>query len=227
MEEEVKTENVPQLRKAGRPRDRSQSDYKALAQQQAETIKALQAQTERLISIVSSGNVAADNPLTVFMPPKPLPPKRPEGFRYTLKRIKESENDDNDDHRRDVPARADNPNEPDPRFCVFCLQNVPALYGYKVSDAITPEEEITIKQCFMLHQQDAIAKSSLKGAKNKKHRDYAADHLELTATRLGRVPDAVAYFMGREWSSAEWYERELKEWEAKCRRFGQGLAQGA
>lgn len=228
MEEsnEVKTENVPQLRKTGRPRQRSQSDYKALADSQKNAIEQLKEQNERLMALITSGQIGNGNPLSAFLPLKPIPVARPSGYQVALRRIKEHENDDNAVHIRTVPERPDNPNEPDPRICVFCLQNVPALYGHSVNFPLTPEGEALIKQCFIMHQQDAMAKKNLEGAKYEKDRRFAADHLEMTATKVGRVPDAVANFMGREWTSAEWNERELKIWEDNCRKIGRGMAQG-
>ena len=225
--EDVKTENVPQLRKAGRTRNRPQSDYKALAEQQGEMLKNLQAQNERLMGMIVGGQVGSGNPLQMFLPPKPQPIPRPDGFRFALKKIQEGENDDQAIHMRDVPSRTDNPNEPDPRYCVFCKQNVVALYGHtNITGAPTPEQQPLIEQCFLMHQQDAMAKASLEGSKYEVQRRYAADHLGMTATRWGRVPDVVANYMGREWSSAEWYERQVQEWEAKCRAVGLGMAQG-
>lgn len=241
-ESELKTENVPQLRKAGRRRERPQHDFKALAEQQARQLSQQQDQIERLMSLFTSGNVGKENPLSAFLPPKPLPIPRPEGFRYELRR--DGDQFDNDTHYVDVPAREDNPNEPDPRYCPFCMvqqdlrpnqdtyaiklkrANIPARYGHKISGKPTAEEMEIINQCFILHQQDAVAKQGLKGAKFKNERRFAADHLELIATKWGRVPDVVAYYDDREWSSEEWYQRELLEWEAKTRRIGMGMAQG-
>src|SRR5688572_27896493 len=226
-DEELKEtqEHNPQLSHR-RPRGKFVADYRKLAENQAETIKQLQTQSEKLMSLITSGNVGGGNPLTMFLPVKPELIERPRGYRYILSRIKEHENDDNDTHTRDVPERPDNPNEPDPRYCAFCGKNVPEMYGHKVSGTPTLEEMQIIEQCFVLHKQDAETKSTLKGAKNSVHRRFAADHLEMTAVKGGRVPDAVANFQGREWTAAEWSERELKEWEAKCRRVGLGMARG-
>lgn len=221
-------------KRAGAPRRRPIQDWKAVAKKQEEQLAEMEAKLTRALSLITSGVTAQgqQNPLAQFLPPKPIPVKKPEGYNYMLSHIPEHENDDNEKlstHMRRVPARPDNPNEPDPRYCPFCQQDVTRLYGHKnIPGNPSPEQQAVIDQCKILHEQDAAAKSGSKrkGKEGRADREFAANHLQMKYVKAGPVEDQVAWMFGRGWTAAEWNERELQLWEARCRSIGLGMAQG-
>lgn len=171
-------------------------------------------------------------PHTPF-PRKPEPIARPEGImvELTLKNQDLTTGDRFSSFIRVFPSRADNLEVIDPRYCIYCTQNVCEIYASPIGGAPNEEELSKIKQ---LHHQHIAEMRALKGSRELykdpryKHKVMLgrlyADHFELNYRIVGRVPDEVAFIKGESKTSAQETERRLKQWESECHNIAKNMS---
>lgn len=222
-----------------RTRRRPIAEYQAKINRLEELLQKSQDQNDQLMTLIAqnAGQPQASPQMVgvmQFMPAKPDPTPRPEGIRVRLELINQDlqTGDPFSKFVRVMPARTDDPETIDPRFCVFCTQNVCEIYGHdEITGAPTDEQLKTIKQ---LHRQHLMDMKALKGSralykdpryayKVMEYRLYA-DHYELRAKILGRVADVVGKSLNGELvSSEEDTQLRIKRWEQDCKQIAQGM----
>lgn len=229
---EVKTDHVPQLQPRGRKRHRPYGDPERMVQRQALQIQQLNEQVQNLMNLLL--NKSGDQPMA-GLPPKPHTIYPPQGFEYEVTRIAQEEGISRPDvFVKVVPQRPDNPEEPDPRYCVFCSEgtyektlkkkgaNLAELHGLDIPGNPDEQQMKQLLQAFRMHMAEI---QGYEGSKKKHLRRLFADHFELRASKRGPVPDCVKFrTTGRRdqkdkevaMTAAQANEFNLKKWEADC-----------
>lgn len=172
----------------------------------------------------------------LFFPPEPDEVPIPRGFEFNGKTISENEETAQGDKRsvfsRKVPHRADDYNQPDPRFCIYCSKqsveltlkanaNVCKMYGYdNIGGAPTPEEEQIIRR---LHIQHMEAARAMKNSDSYLERRYYADHFDMKWWPVGPMKNEVMFrSSGRRdgenisYTAEQLNEIRKKEHQARC-----------
>lgn len=236
-------------RKAGRPRKiKAEQVVDPEKKQMMQQIESLMAQVQILTKSIAEAQTrpTAGSEFNMFLPPPPEQVARPEGVEYELTR-KEEKMDETEIARKSIfirtlPPRPDNPNEADPRYCVFCSYqtldktlekpkpnsfrepNIAKLYGAtEISATPTPEE---LNELRKLHREH-IREMENWGTSDKiggVRRSVGNMHLHLEAKKRGRVKDEVAFQCSGmrngeniSISSAEENEKRKQDYEAELR----------
>ena len=244
--DEPQTNHVPQFQPKGRKRVRPIADksdvIKALAEKNDALEKQMASVMAMLLDKATSGNVSG-------LPKKPALVPRPKGYVFHLEaKIAEEGIPRQSTYPRTVPERWDNPNEPDPRYCVFCSKQTEDLtrkvnpkarkgsWSYSmfvpnVAESAGEKEllgdiefnEAQMQRILKLHRDHLREIHTYKMSDNKWERDCYLQHFNLTASRVGRVPDVVRFRTtgmkgdpGVFVSAEEMNQLNEAQWKQKC-----------
>jgi hypothetical protein len=215
-DEQIPVEHVPQLRSVGRKRTRPLGDPTRLIRALQEQNEQLKEQNDKIMALLAD---KAESPISIF-PAAPEKVARPEGIavEFKLKNQDHKTGDPYFAHEKIFPSRADNPNMLDPRVCVFCGKNVNEIYETPMTSAPDEAEILELKK---LHRMHLSEMQSFKSSDKKKEKRIYADHFELNARIVGRVPDIVKHLKGKDYSSEEENAIRLKQWKVDCARIAQ------
>jgi hypothetical protein len=232
IKDEVKTDHVPQLQPKGRKRTRPVGSPDKMIETLKEQNAALSKQLENVMALLSMKQSEQPN---LMLPPKPHIIERPRGFEYEVERVKPEGGVTRPDvYVRVVPERPDNPNEPDPRYCVFCASNTLALTlktkanlatEYDLELSATPTTEAEIREINRAHKDHLREIQGYESSKTPALHRVFKNHFHLTARKRGRVPDCVKFrTTGRRsdkdkevaLTAAQANELNMKQWEKDC-----------
>lgn len=218
IKEEIKTDHVPQLQPRGRKRNRPVRDPEKVVAALQEQNASLEAQLQNVMTMLLAK--ATDGGATSnILPPKPVKVTRPRGYQFMLERKSAEDGIPRQTtYIKTVPERWDNPDEPDPRYCVFCSKQtqeitlkatprtkkgswshsvfVPNLVDhfdeYDLKGNIEFNEE-QMRRIIKLHKEHLRDVQGLKSSEDKYERSCYREHFDFNARKHGRVPDVVSF----------------------------------
>lgn len=213
------TGKVAPKKRGPKPRPKVDQSDDAEKRELQRQIKAQQEQLELALKLINELKEQAKPEMQqlntgLLLPKPPAPIVRREGVEFELMRrtekMDQTENAVRSTFIRVIPPRADDPNKPDPRYCVYCSfgslgqtlgkkkpgsvrePNLATLYGVDISSTPTPEQEAELRQLHRDHmrQMELWAESPKVGGERK---SLGLTHMNLSMRYRGRIPDQEAF----------------------------------
>lgn len=237
----MEQEQQQSKKRRGRPTNleaenrRLRSEMVSLQEQMASVMQMLASkQPQAALTAIGANQQLVDAMLPPFIEKQP-----PRGIEYELQYVVPPDNITRPDvFVVTMPENPEDPNEPDPRYCVFCAeqtltqtektQRIDVQFGYEIEPPFTEEKMKELRRLHIRHMDHA---KSLRKSEVKQERNYSADHTAFTYRKRGRVKDEVAVIStgrrdkgARSITAAEWNEEQRKLRETKRMALANALA---